>query len=174
MTSFLDLSLPSTVPNTERHYATLDPQYRYKFAVYTITNLERATLQALENKLNSAKLTENTCKLAPDPSFPGRPLRHVFDYHIRLRDQDTTVHPLYFIVAADLDYKTNGLIVVHLNTAQDDEKDRVDQGRCEAHMAVSWGIKIDVGHMRWEDLKHEEERIYGRNPNAPRPPPLPA
>lgn len=94
--------------------------------VYTIVNLEQATLQALENELNSAELTDNTCKLAPQP-FQGQSLRDVFTYHIRLGHEETTFHPLYFIVAADLDCKTNGLVVVHLNTPQDDDEDRVPQ-----------------------------------------------
>ncbi|OJD30790.1 amino acid permease protein [Diplodia corticola] len=165
MASHPDLSLPSTAPNTERHRTTLNG--RYKFAVYTIADLDQSQLQALVTELNSAEYADDTCKLAPQPSFPGRPLRHVFDYHVRMRDEDTTLHPLYFIVAADVDYQTKGLVVVHLNTAQDEQEDSVDKARCEVDMAASWGTNLDIGNMDWSDLKEEEELNYGHGDDQP-------
>ncbi|KAK0638158.1 hypothetical protein DIS24_g10107 [Lasiodiplodia hormozganensis] len=159
MSSQPNLNLPATAPNTERHRATLNG--RYKFAVYSIANLDQARLQALEAKLNSAEYAAGTCKLAPQPSFLGRPLRDVFDYHVRVRDEDTTIHPLYFIVAVYADYKTDGVIVVHLNTGQGEQEDRVDKARCAVDMAASWGMNFGIGNMDWEDLKEEEQDNYG-------------
>ncbi|KKY27888.1 putative amino acid permease [Diplodia seriata] len=169
MASPPDLSLPSTAPNTERHRATLNG--RFKFAIYTIANLDQAALQALETAINSAEFADGSSKLAPQPSFPGRPLRHVFDYHVRVRDEDTSIHPLYFIVAADADYQTKGLVVVHLDTSED-ERDRVDKARCDVDMAASWGVNLDLGNMHWEDLKEEEQLNYGApDPSQPSQPP---
>lgn len=167
MSSQPNLNLPATAPNTERHRATLNG--RYKFAVYSIANLDEASLRALETELNSAEFAANTCKLAPQPSFPGRPLRDVFDYHVRVRDEDTTIHPLYFIVAAYADYKTDGVVVVHLNTDQDEQEDRVDKARCAVDMAASWGMNFDIGNMDWEDLKEEEQDNYGGEQPATTP-----
>ncbi|GME23008.1 amino acid permease protein [Neofusicoccum parvum] len=155
-----DLSLPRTAPNTERHRATLNGQY--KFAIYTIAELDQSSLHALQRDLNAAEYCHNTCALAPQPNFAGRPLRDVFDYHVRVRDEDQTIHPLFFIVATDADYTSKGVIVVHLDTGQDEQEDRVDQGRCGVDRAASWGMNIDIGNMDWEDLKEEEEEEWIR------------
>lgn len=156
------MSLPTTAPNTERHCATLDLRYKYKYAVYTIAELNHEGLNALQDELNSAHLAADTCKLAPKPNFSGRTLRDVYDYHIYARDEDMSIHPLFFIVATDVDYKKKGVTIVHLDTFQDEQADRVDKGNCSVDMAASWGMNIDIGNMAWEDLKEEEEQRSGQ------------
>ncbi|KAI2781877.1 hypothetical protein F4815DRAFT_62176 [Daldinia loculata] len=154
------LSLPKTAPNNNRHRATAGESYAQ--AVYSILPLDLSTLDDLVSRLNAAEEIEpGTCKLAPKYDFANRPLRDIYDYHIQLRDQDHSIHPLYFIVAIDADYKGNGVLVVHLHTGQDGEEDRVDKARCSVDWAASWGLNLDIGNMSWEDLKEEEAEEWG-------------
>ncbi|KAI1657538.1 hypothetical protein F4813DRAFT_389718 [Daldinia decipiens] len=155
-----DLSLPKTAPNSNRHRATAGESYVQ--AVYSILPLDLGILDDLVSRLNAAEVIEpGTCKLAPKYDFANRPLRDIYDYHLQLRDQDHSIHPLYFIVAIDADYKENGVLVVHLHTGQDGEEDRVDKARCSADWAAGWGLNLDIGNMAWEDLKEEEAEEWG-------------
>ncbi|KAK6958025.1 hypothetical protein Daesc_000818 [Daldinia eschscholtzii] len=156
----LDLSLPKTAPNNSQHRATASGSYAQ--AVYSLIPLELSTLNDLASRLNAAQDIEpGTCKLAPRYDFANRPLRDVYDYHLQLRDRDPSIHPLFFIVAVDADYEKNGVLVVHLNTGQDEEDDRVDKARCSVEWAASWGLNLDIGNMAWEDLKEEEADEWG-------------
>lgn len=56
---------------------------------------------------------------------------------------------------------------MHLDTGQDEQRDRVDVAHCAVDMAASWGINIDIGNMAWEDVKEEEEELYGALLGAP-------
>ncbi|KAF2146403.1 uncharacterized protein K452DRAFT_305336 [Aplosporella prunicola CBS 121167] len=156
--------LPRKAPNTERHLATLDGDY--KFAVYATAELDGHRLSAFEQELNSAEFAEDTCKLALKPDFANKPFKDVYEYHIRLRDEDTTFHPLFFIVATHSDYDVKGVLVVYLN-APDDNK--VDITRCHVKEAASWGMDLDIGNMDWEDLKEAEEQEWGTNSDGPIP-----
>jgi hypothetical protein len=77
-----------------------------------------------------------------------------------LRDEDETIHPLYFIVADRINIANDGVLVVLLNSSQDEE-DIVDVGRCGIDMADSWGMNIDIGNQDWLDLKEEEAKMWG-------------
>ncbi|KAI8960704.1 hypothetical protein F5Y11DRAFT_328861 [Daldinia sp. FL1419] len=160
MSSNLDLSLPRTAPNSDRHRATSGEDYTQ--AVYSLTPLDKSELDNLVSRLNSAENIEpGTCKLAPIYDFANQPLRAVYDYHLQLRDQDHAIHPLYFIVAIDADYIEDGVLVVHLDTDQDEEDNRVDKARCSVDWAASWGMNIDIGNTSWEDLKQDESEEWG-------------
>ncbi|KAI2617021.1 hypothetical protein GGS26DRAFT_577479 [Hypomontagnella submonticulosa] len=159
-TSSQNFDLPRTAPNNDRHRNTSGESYAQP--VYSIVPLDRSALENLVDQLNAAEdVRPGTCKLAPEPDFANRPLRDVYNYHLQLRDQDHSIHPLYFIVAADADFEKDGVIVVHLHTGQDDEEDRVDKARCSVDWAASWGINFDIGNMDWEDLKEQEEEEWG-------------
>ena len=84
----------------------------------------------------------------------------MYDYFIHLRDQDDTIHPLYFIVADQEDFSRNGVVVVLLNSSQDEE-DIVGVGRCSNVEADSWGANIDIGNQDWLDLKEKEAVEWG-------------
>ncbi|KAI0379783.1 hypothetical protein F5Y04DRAFT_259139 [Hypomontagnella monticulosa] len=159
-TSSQNFDLPKIAPNNDRHRNTSGESYTQ--AVYSIVPLDRSTLENLVDRLNAAEDIEpGTCKLAPEPDFANRPLLDVYNYHLQLRDRDHSIHPLYFIVAADADCEKDGVIVVYLHTGQDDEEDRVDKARSSIDWAASWGINFDIGNMDWEDLKEEEENEWG-------------
>ncbi|OTB07718.1 hypothetical protein M426DRAFT_228172 [Hypoxylon sp. CI-4A] len=158
-----DLSLPKTAPNTDRHRATCGEAL--KQAVYTLVPLEKSKLDELVNKLNSADDIEpNTCGLAPKfdvAASPAPSLKKIYDYHLELRDQDHSFHPLYFIVAVSADWAKEGVVVVHLDTGLDEEEDRIDVSRCSVNDAVSWGLNLDIGNMAWDELKEWEEGEWG-------------
>ncbi|KAI1081877.1 hypothetical protein F5B20DRAFT_36409 [Whalleya microplaca] len=155
-----DLTLPKTAPNKDRHRGTAGGSYAQ--AVYSILPLDKSTLDILVNRLNAAEgINLGTCKLAPKHDFANHALRDIYDYHLRLRDQDNSIHPLYFIVAISADYDNDGVLVVHLNTGQEEQQDRADKARCSVDWAASWGLNLDIGNMDWEDLKEEEEGEWG-------------
>lgn len=158
MSNEQNLYLPRTAPNSSHHH---DVAQDFKYAIYSIVTLEGSTsLTALEERVNSVEFCEGSCCLAPQSDFAGRPLKDVFDYHINIRDTDKSIHPLYFIVAADKDYEKNGVIAVFLD-ADEDQENEVDAGRCSVEMAPSWGQNLDIGNMSWYDLKEAEELEFG-------------
>ena len=158
-TKELQLSLPRICPNTYTHYAEWGPEAKY--AVYALTQLNQQQLQNLQTDLNSAEESTGGCKLAPQPDFSGRLLRDVYDYHIRIRDEDQSVHPLYFIVADQADWTNKGILAIDLACNFDGEEDRVGVGRCSVDMAESWGANLNIGNLDWMDLKEQEERDWG-------------
>ncbi|KAI4655827.1 hypothetical protein J4E93_000542 [Alternaria ventricosa] len=162
MSSTKDLAktLPKKAPNTEYHRATLNGLNRFKFAIFYTAALDTADSQRLEESINTGELSTGRSKFAPQPDFSGRSLRDVYDYFIELRDQDDTIHPLYFIVADQKDFDTNGVLVVLLNSSQDEE-DIPGVGRCSNVEADSWGSNIDIGNQDWFDLKEREAEEWG-------------
>ncbi|KAI5925835.1 hypothetical protein F4810DRAFT_658490 [Camillea tinctor] len=158
----LSLGLPHTAPNSDRHRATAGESYIQ--TVYTLVPLAKDDLDVLVNRLNNAAdIMPGTCKLAPkfDFSQPSSSLRQVYDYHIRLRDQDHSAHPLYFIVAISADSCKDDVLIVHLNTGLKGQCDHIGIARCSIDWAASWGLNLDIGNMSWEDLKEEEENDWG-------------
>ena len=158
-TKELQMSLPKICPNTHSHRAEIEPHAKY--AVYALTQLNQPRLQKLQTDLNSAELSNGECKLAPQPDFSGRLLRDVYDYHLRIRDEDQSIHPLYFIVADQADWTDKGALVTFLACNVDGEENRVGVGRCGVDMADSWGANLSVGNQDWMDLKEEEESEWG-------------
>lgn len=158
-TKELAKTLPRKAPNTEYHRATLKPN-EFKFAIYSIAPLNTAALQQLEHDINNAELGNNRSKLAPQPDFSGRLLKDVYDYHIRIRDEGDTIHPLYFIVADQSNPSESGVLAVHLDRGGEEEN-LVGVGRCGVDMADTWGVNIDIGNRDWLDLKEEEQNEWG-------------
>ncbi|KAF7682225.1 hypothetical protein GT037_001201 [Alternaria burnsii] len=162
MSSTKDIArtLPKKAPNAEHHRATLDGLSRTKFAIFYTPALDVSARQQLEESINTEETSTGRSKLAPQPDFSGRSLRDVYDCFIHLRDQDDTIHPLYFIVADQEDFSRNGVVVVLLNSSQDEE-DIVGVGRCSNVEADSWGANIDIGNQDWLDLKEQEAAEWG-------------
>ncbi|CAN9132046.1 unnamed protein product [Alternaria alternata] len=162
MSSTKDIAktLPKKAPNAEHHRVTLDGLSRTKFAIFHTAALDVSARQQLEESINTDEPSTGRSKLAPQSDFSGRSLRDVYDYFIHLRDQDDTIHPLYFIVADQEDFSRNGVVVVLLNSSQDEE-DIVGVGRCSNVEADSWGANIDIGNQDWLDLKEEEAVEWG-------------
>ncbi|QIX01354.1 hypothetical protein AMS68_006871 [Peltaster fructicola] len=150
MTSTTDLArtLPSTCNNDG--YKDILNQPQKKYAVYTLTDVDE---QQLLEAINCEDSTENS-EFAPRHKFST--LREVYDYHLELRKE--AYHPLFFIVADQVDPES--VLVVHLD-CDVDEDDRIGVGRCAVGMADSWGANLDIGNMDWMDLKEEEQNSWG-------------
>jgi hypothetical protein len=162
MASTKDLAktLPKKAPNTEHHRATLIGDTRFKFTIFHTAALDAAGRQQLEESINTGELSTGRSKLAPQPDFSGRSLRDVYNCFIHLRDQDDTIHPLYFIVADQENFDRNGVLVVLLNSGQH-EDDIIGVGRCSNVEADSWGANIEIGNQGWFDLKELETSEWG-------------
>ncbi|RYP17300.1 hypothetical protein DL765_004591 [Monosporascus sp. GIB2] len=173
-TKELEKTLPRKAPNTERHREVLGGLGRYKFQIYSTVSpaLDGEALERLERDINSAAEPEGTGSSVLSPAarsgeHAGRPLRDVYEYHLRARDagedadEKSTVHPLYFVVADKADWKREGLLAVHLDCRYDEEQDRVGVGRCGVDWADSWGVNLDVVNMDWMDLKQAEHEEWG-------------
>lgn len=102
------------------------------------------------------------------PNFNGKELVDIYNYHLDLCDLHEEIHPLYFIVADDADFKNKGLLGVHLDCGLDLDMDmpeatgsQVDILRCKTHMAATIGMNLDIGNVAWYDYKEEEEEAFG-------------
>nr|POE94777.1 hypothetical protein CFP56_17014 [Quercus suber] len=165
-TRTLQKTLPHLAPNSAHHRNTLDGLKRYKFSIFSLVSRNATELRQLEDAINSGEFSTRRSTLAPQPNFGDRSLKDVYDYHIRIRDEDDSIHPLYFIVADSKDPVNDGVIVVLLNAGQD-EDDLVGVGRCGLDMADSWGTNIDIGNQDWLDLKEEEaDQWHGPDPKV--------
>lgn len=158
-----DLTLPRSTSNNDRHRGARGiAGVRYTQAVYSILPLDRNTMDNLVDRLNKAEdIGYSSCQLAPQFDFANHPLRDVYDYHLRIRDQDNSVHPLYFLVAISANWENDGVLIVHLNTGQDGEEDRVGKARWDVEWAYSCGLNVDIGFLHWEDLMEMEEQKWG-------------
>ncbi|RYP25519.1 hypothetical protein DL768_011483 [Monosporascus sp. mg162] len=173
-TKELEKTLPRKAPNTERHRAVLDGLARYKYQIYSTVApaLDGEALERLERDINSAAEPAGTGNSVLSPAarsgeHAGRPLRDVYEHHLRARDagenadEESTVHPLYFVVADRPDWKREGLLAVHLDCGYGEEEDRVGVGRCGVDWADSWGANIDIANMDWMELKEAEQEEWG-------------
>ncbi|KAI9669009.1 MAG: hypothetical protein M1831_000601 [Alyxoria varia] len=106
---------------------------------------------------------EGLFKLAPQPDFAGHPLRDVYEYHVRLREDDHSVHPLWFIVAVSGDYKNDGVLLVGLNTGDD----KVGKVRCHLDEASLNGVNLDIANTGWYELLESEAREFREDNGAP-------
>lgn len=152
----LQKTLPAKAPNTGRHRAVASGEF--KIPVYALVTL-RTNLEQLVKDINHAEISTGSACTRPHADFTGRSLRDIYDYHLQLRDQDHTIHPLYFVVADQMDYNTNGILVVFLDAdtpGYDDDDNHVGVGRTGIDMVDAWASNIDVGNMSWMDLKESE------------------
>ena len=171
-TKELAATLPPKAPNTEQHKAVLSTPnpYQYKYQIYSLVPLDQEALARLEKDIDAGHpdddVTGGNSALSKEAGrFAGKSLREVYDYHLEARDRDPTVHPLFFIVADNADWKENGVLVVHLDcgwrAGAKKGRDCVGVGRCGIDWADSWGVNIDIGNMDWMDLKEMEETDWG-------------
>ena len=171
-TKELAATLPRKAPNTEQHRAVLNTApYQHKYQIYSLAALDDAALARLARDVNTGDPEDensggNSALSKEAGRFAGRSLRDVYDHHIEARNRDKTVHPLYFIVADSADWKTDGLLVVHLDCGyveggKEGGEDCVGVGRCGVDWADSWGVNIDIGNMDWMELKEMEETDWG-------------
>ncbi|QKX62818.1 uncharacterized protein TRUGW13939_09983 [Talaromyces rugulosus] len=111
---------------------------------------------------------QNACIRVPAPNFHGKRLVDIYNHHLSLRDLHKEIHPLYFIVADNADFKNKGLLGVHLDCGLGLDMDmpgatgsQVDIFRCGTDTAATIGMNLDVGDVARYDYKEEEEEAFG-------------
>ncbi|MCJ1311989.1 hypothetical protein MMC25_005663 [Agyrium rufum] len=145
-----DLTLPPKSPTEsykdEKHNGD-------QHAVYTLVDLAPngvndfvAALEHVDRNL------QGTASLAPKHDFQDKTLKDVYDYHLQLRS-DKKYHPTIFIVAYVEDYKSDGVLLVNLNT---DLECTVDTCRIRCTEALSAAVNLAIANMDWEDFKEDE------------------
>lgn len=150
-----DLTLPAKAPGMERYHHT--PMEMLPVALYTIVDLTDDELRELRETCESEsdQEPESNVRLAPRCKFVGEPLRAVFDYHLEL-GRAGAYDPTYFIAAISRDWRSDGVLVVTLET--DDELDcDVDSFRIRAEDSGISMINLQVGNSSWS----EEKENYG-------------
>lgn len=147
----------------------IKPSQKTKYSVYTTTPLENSQRQQLLADLHSDEDSNQSCRLAPD-EFQNNTLRDVYDYHIRARDEDDSIHPFYFIVADQPDWNNAGILIVDLNVLTDRKEPSnvigVSRGSVSGPLgAESMGMNLDIGNIEWTDVKHNEHNDWnGEHP----------
>lgn len=123
--------------------------------------MDDSTRQGLERSINKVDSGDAThSKLAPLPDFTGRPLRDVYDHFITLRENDESIQPFYFIVADEVDFKEEGVLVVCLDRHNEGDGE-VGVARCPVDMADWWGAGFYYDLSQWEELQEAEQVEYG-------------
>lgn len=177
-TKDLEDTLPVTAPPTDRH----SMEKGSKYPIYSVVPLDSAGLRRLEHDVNTLEDSTGNSFLAPQADFSGRSLRNIYDYHVKMREEDFGIHPLYFIVADQEDWINKGVLVVLLMVGTDSPEHVVGVSRCSISNADLYGANLDVGNLDWMDIKESEEqdwngddpyanrRYYPRDPREPRTP----
>lgn len=161
-TKHLEDILPFYSPDGPKDQNYHDNFMRAKYRVYSLIALDNEGLKIMLRDLNSGDMTTKNCLLAPQANFAGRSLRDIYDYHLRVRDEDETIHPHYFIVADQNDWNTNGVLMVNLQVGRDVEDEWVvGVGRCGADMADCVGANLDIANVDWIDYKEQEQEEWG-------------
>lgn len=87
----------------------IDPHPVKAYNVYTLLSLDVPALEHLVDELNAASLLGDDFRLVQTPVFVGRTLRDIYDYHLRVRKEDDSIHPYFFIVADQEDWDDKGV-----------------------------------------------------------------
>lgn len=146
-----DLTLPAKAPGMERYHNT--PMKILPVALYTIVDLTDDELRELGEACESQcdQEPESTVRLAPRCKFVGQPLRAAFDYHLEL-GKAGAYDPTYFIAAISRAWRSDGVLVVTLET--DDELDcDVDSFRVKAEDSGVMMVNLQISNSRWAEEK---------------------
>lgn len=127
-----------------------------------LTLLDSAQLQQLERNLHSGNYSTRRSRLAPRPSFVDFQLVDVHNYHLRLREEDKTIHPLYFIVADHADYGNEGVLIIHLAVASEKSglREVIRVGWRNVDMADAAGFTLEL-------MIGSPDDCFGSYSNAP-------
>jgi hypothetical protein len=146
--------------------AARDSQHS-SFAAYSLTSLDEDGRERLLNDLNTGDWATNQCILATQPDFSGRTLRDIYDHHIEASKEDNEMHPYLFIVADQVDWDTEGVLLVYVhadralgrpNEPNDDYENTVGVLRCGVEMADCICCNLEISNMDFIEFKEKEER----------------
>ncbi|KAI5271998.1 hypothetical protein E4T47_04709 [Aureobasidium subglaciale] len=143
------------------------------YAAYSLVPLDDDGRQELLNDLNTGEMTTNNTRVAPQFDFAGRTLRDVYDYHLQAREEHDNIHPHFFIVADQEDWRTEGVLVVCLyvdrSTGEVGDRESLEDVfewvvgvmRCGVDMADCIGANLGIANVDWTEYKEEEEELWG-------------
>ncbi|KAH6684683.1 hypothetical protein B0J14DRAFT_693859 [Halenospora varia] len=137
-------ALPEKAPVEQYHNGNFNS---CPAALYKIADLSGAEFQELHRVADKGSMSEDN------------PLRAVYDYHLELGKQKV-YHATLFIVAIDLDWKKNGVLIVTLD--DDDLECNVDSFRIKAEESGLSYVNLKIGNSSWE----EEKENYEIEPNG--------
>jgi hypothetical protein len=158
-------TLPFTLPEGNAVHDSLHSS----FAAYSLVSLDEEGQQRFLKDLNTGDMTTSNCILATQPDFSGRTLRDIYDHHVETSKEDNEMHPHFFIVADQDDWKTKGVLCVCLyadrsldrpNEEHDDYEHTVGVLRCEVEMADCNCCNLEIANIGWAEMKEEEERDW--------------
>jgi hypothetical protein len=158
-------TLPFTLPESNAVHDSLHSS----FAAYSLVSLDEEGQQRFLKDLNTGDMTTSNCILATQPDFSGRTLRDIYDHHVEASKEDNEMHPHFFIVADQDDWKTKGVLCVCLyadrsldrpNEEHDDYEHTVGVLRCEVEMADCNCCNLEIANIGWAEMKEEEEQDW--------------
>lgn len=85
-----------------------------KIAIYTLLTLKATQLEQLQQNLRDANDINYTEVAVPAARTHFSSLLDTYNYHVRIEDPKSFYHPLYFIVADQIDWAEKGVFFVNL------------------------------------------------------------
>jgi hypothetical protein len=149
-------ALPLEAPTAE--FPLTSPSQAVKYQVYSLADLSLEERQKLIERLHEDDAGPHNCRLSSGDRL-AQSLREVYDYHIRARDQDKTIHPYFFVVVEQS--TPHDLLVVYLKASRSDGKRVVGVCRCGVGEADLMGANLDVGNIDWIEYKEAEQEKFG-------------
>ena len=154
-TTELDNTLPLKA-STPAH-PQIGPKKGIEYLVYSLVKLTSDGTNGLLAALHQDDYGPRACRLVKD--FQPRTLREAFDHHSRVRDEDETIHP-YFFIAVEKE-SSDSVLVVYLKAPGADGHHVVGVNRCAIGEADLVGPNLDVGNIDWIEYKEAEEEKFG-------------
>ncbi|CAD0100763.1 unnamed protein product, partial [Aureobasidium mustum] len=167
-------TLPLQTP--EPAHPLIGPKRGVKYQVYPLRQLTQDESDTLLETLHQDEFGPHVCRVVND--FQGRTLREAFDHHIRVRDEDKTIHPYCFVALGEA--SSRSVLVVYLKAPGANSEFVVGVSRCGIDEADLMGANLDVGDISWIEYKEAEEerfgsespytntRYYARDPREPK------
>ncbi|THX11011.1 hypothetical protein D6D13_05017 [Aureobasidium pullulans] len=151
--------LENTLPlkaSTPAH-PQIGPKKGIECLVYSLVKLTLDGTNGLLAALHQDDIGPRACRLVKD--FQPRSLREAYDHHSRVRDEDETIHPYFFIAVEKA--SSDSVLVVYLKAPGADGHHVVGVSRCAIGEADLVGANLDVGNIDWIEYKEAEEEKFG-------------
>lgn len=159
----LEETLPLMAPEPKAEFSRSGKDV--KFTVYSTVPLDDSQRQQLLEDLHGYEETCEECQLSPG-QFQHESLRDVYEYHIRARDEDVTIHPEYFIVVDHADWDIYGALMVNLraDTDRKEEPYVISIARLDVRGLLGvecMCVNMDIANLNWEDVKATSHEHWG-------------
>jgi hypothetical protein len=157
MTTIIDLenTLPLRAP-TPAH-PLLGSKKGVGYLVYPLVELTEKERDELLAALHEDDIGPHACRLVE--GLQPQTLRETYDHHIRVRDEDETIHPYFFIAVEKA--SSDSVLAVYYKAPGADGGQVVGVSRCAIREADVMGANLDVGNIDWIEYKEAEEEKFG-------------